>query len=63
MPGGKKAGENCVHLTKDKLCGIFGKPERPKICVAFSAMEDSCGENFLEAMERLEEMERFTCGK
>ncbi len=63
MPKGKKAGEICIHLTKDKLCGLFGKPERPGICTAFLAMEDSCGNSFDEAMERLGEMERFTCGK
>jgi len=63
MNGGKKAGERCLHLTQDKRCKLFGKPERPKICGDFNAMEDCCGENFQEAMLLLETMERETCGK
>ena len=63
MPQGKKAGEVCIHLSDEKLCLLFGKPERPIICDKFAAMEDSCGKTFSEATERLEEMERLTCGK
>jgi Fe-S-cluster containining protein len=27
MPQGKRAGERCLHLRADNLCGLFGKPE------------------------------------
>ncbi len=33
MPHGKSAGVRCIHLTIEGLCGLFGKPERPKIFI------------------------------
>lgn len=63
MPQGKKAGEVCIHLSEEKLCLLFGKPERPIICDKFAAMEDACGDNFEEALSLLEEMERMTGGR
>lgn len=60
MPDGKKAGERCVQLDDNNLCKIFGKPERPKVCLDFHAAEWVCGSDNQTAMTRLIEMEDIT---
>lgn len=57
MPGGKKAGERCIHLTGDNKCGIFEHPQRPEICNKFSPTAYICGNTFEEAMNLLENLE------
>ncbi|RLV58748.1 YkgJ family cysteine cluster protein [Parashewanella curva] len=57
MPKGKKAGERCVQLSDDNLCQIFGQPERPKVCHAFSATIDVCGTTNEEALWLLTSLE------
>jgi hypothetical protein len=34
MPRGKPAGVPCTQLTGDLRCALFGRPERPAVCVA-----------------------------
>lgn len=60
MPNGKKAGERCIQLDDNNLCKIFGKPERPKVCSAFSAEEWVCGTTSEEAMLILTDLEKQT---
>jgi hypothetical protein len=60
MPNGKPAGIPCIHLRPDGLCALFGKPERPDICVAFTATREFCGDTAEEAMQRLTRLERET---
>lgn len=46
IPGtgrGKRAGERCVHLTPENLCGIFMSPERPRVCGSFPPDATWCG--------------------
>lgn len=60
MPHGKPAGVPCVQLLPDWRCAIFGKPERPAVCVSLRPSEAMCGANRDEAMRTLGEMERVT---
>lgn len=60
MPNGKAAGERCIHLTEDYLCGIFNHPNRPKVCADFKASLDSCGHHRDEALIILAQWEQAT---
>lgn len=60
MPNGKPAGERCVHLSVEWLCGLFGKPERPAVCSAFSADEEVCGTSQAEAIRLIGWWEQAT---
>lgn len=64
MPQGKPAGARCVQLTAQNTCALFGKPERPKVCVDFKATQEFCGENTDQALRFLSELENQTkvCG-
>ena len=46
IPGmlqGKPAGVRCVQLDEQNQCRLFGRPERPKVCVSLQASADMCG--------------------
>ena len=60
MPRGKPAGVRCVHLTWDNRCELFGKPERPEVCVRLRPCEEMCGCSAREAFVRLASLERAT---
>lgn len=60
MPEGKPAGVPCIHLTGDGRCGLFGRPERPAVCEAFTATEALCGASRAEAFARLRRLEAET---
>ena len=60
MPNGKAAGERCLHLNEDNLCGLFGRPERPAVCSAFQADSAVCGESSEEAIHLLGWLEQAT---
>ncbi|CAH0540736.1 YkgJ family cysteine cluster protein [Vibrio marisflavi] len=60
MPNGKPAGERCVQLNEDNLCRLFGKPERPKVCLSFKPCADVCGSTNESALETLLELESVT---
>lgn len=49
MPDGKPAGVRCVELSQDNRCLLFGKPERPAVCVDLKASKEMCGDTFEEA--------------
>jgi len=63
IPGtarGKPAGVRCPQLTDDNLCRLFGRPERPAVCVAFRASVEMCGESRAEALAYLSRLEAQT---
>ncbi len=60
MPAGKPAGVPCAHLTPDYRCELFGRPERPAVCAAFSATPALCGDRREQALERIEALEAAT---
>lgn len=60
MPQGKPAGERCVQLTSENLCKLFGKPERPAVCLAFKADAEVCGDSDNIALLNITELERLT---
>ncbi|MBF7730803.1 YkgJ family cysteine cluster protein [Pseudomonas sp. N040] len=63
MPNGKAAGERCVQLSADYLCLLFGNPERPAVCAAFSADPQVCGASRTEALHLLGWLEQATAQK
>jgi Fe-S-cluster containining protein len=60
MPNGKPAGVRCVQLTDDNRCKLFGRPERPAVCVALHPTEEMCGRSAQEALAYLTALERLT---
>jgi Fe-S-cluster containining protein len=60
MPGGKPAGERCVQLTADLRCALFGRPERPAVCVNLKPSVGMCGGSAAEAMSILAALEAAT---
>ncbi len=60
MPDGKRAGVRCVQLTAENRCRLFGKPERPKVCVSLRPSPEMCGRSDIEAIMYLDELERLT---
>ena len=60
MPGGKPAGVRCVQLTDDLRCRLFGKPERPAVCVALRPGPEMCGDSREHAIDFLGRFERAT---
>jgi uncharacterized protein len=60
LPGGKPAAMPCPHLSDDRLCALYGRSERPRVCVDLRAREDLCGSSAAEAMALIEAMEAVT---
>ena len=60
MPGGKPAGVRCVQLLPDFRCALFGKPERPAVCVSLRPLVTMCGTNRDEALSFLKALELAT---
>ena len=60
MPGGKPAGVRCAMLTADNRCRLFGRPERPAVCVRLGPTEEMCGTNAAEALAYLIQLEQET---
>lgn len=60
MPNGKAAGVRCVQLSDDNRCLIFGKPERPAVCVSLRPTQEMCGDSAQAAMIYLTELEVIT---
>lgn len=60
MPDGKPAGVRCPQLDDDYRCRIFGQPERPKVCSAFQAEIQFCGETREQAVRLMTELELLT---
>jgi uncharacterized protein len=60
MPNGKPAGVRCVQLTPDNRCKLFGRPERPAVCLHLRPTEEMCGRNAAEALAYLTTLEDLT---
>jgi Fe-S-cluster containining protein len=60
MPGGKPAAVRCVQLSRDNLCLLYGKPERPRVCVDLKPDRQMCGSTGEEALHYLERLEAAT---
>ena len=60
MPEGKPAGVRCIQLTADNHCKLFGKPERPAVCVRLRPTREMCGESDEAAMIYLTWLETQT---
>lgn len=60
MPNGKPAGVRCVQLTDDNLCRLFGRPERPLVCVNLRPTEEMCGRTTEDALRYLSWLEQAT---
>lgn len=60
MPEGKPAFVRCVQLDGGNRCLLFGRAERPAVCVSLGPNREMCGERDDEAFVRLEMLERQT---
>ena len=60
MPNGKPAGVRCVQLDDDNLCRIFGKPERPQVCIGLRPVQSMCGDKREQALKFLDALELAT---
>lgn len=60
MPEGKPAGVKCIQLTEELRCRLFGKPERPKVCIGLRPSEEMCGTSSNEAIKYLDMLEEMT---
>jgi uncharacterized protein len=60
MPHGKPAGVRCAQLSDDNRCLIFGRPERPAVCVSLRPNPEMCGESSVHAIAFLDSLERAT---
>jgi hypothetical protein len=60
MPDGKPAGVRCVQLTPDNRCALYGRPERPAVCVRLRPEEEMCGRTADEAYAWLLALEHAT---
>ena len=60
MPRGKAAGVRCVQLSPGNLCRLFGRPERPAVCVSLRPSPEMCGQTAAEAYAMLAALERVT---
>ncbi len=57
---GLPAGLPCPHLTEDLRCGLFGKPERPRVCASLRPSAQMCGSSREEALAYLRMLEELT---
>ena len=60
MPNGKPAGVRCIQLDEQDRCKIFGRPERPAVCVALRPEPEMCGGSREQALRWLGMVERET---
>jgi hypothetical protein len=60
MPNGKPAGVRCIQLTDDNRCRLFGRPERPPVCVSLRPHPEMCGASAADALEQLTQLELAT---
>ncbi len=60
MSGGKPAGIPCVQLLPDLRCALFGRPERPAVCVSLRPTDSMCGTSAEAAFAGLMSLELLT---
>lgn len=60
MPLGKPAGARCVQLDEHLRCRLFGRPERPAVCLSLRPSAEMCGNSASAARVWLARLERQT---
>jgi uncharacterized protein len=60
MPDGKPAGVRCLQLTAENKCALFGKPDRPQVCINLRPMQEMCGDSNHQAFIYLTLLEKAT---
>jgi hypothetical protein len=60
MPQGKPAGVRCVQLDAQERCRLFGRPERPVVCISLSPAIEMCGDSREQALTWLARLEVAT---
>lgn len=60
MSGGKPFGVRCIQLNDDNLCKLFGKPERPRVCLSLKPSYEMCGATQKHAIDYLSSLETAT---
>jgi uncharacterized protein len=60
MPFGKPAGVRCIQLDGKNRCMLFGKPERPEVCVNLQPEPEMCGSSDEEAFQFLVRLEQVS---
>lgn len=60
MAEGKPAGVRCIQLDETNRCRIFERPERPRVCGAFAADYEFCGDTHQQALELIAQLEQYT---
>lgn len=60
MPEGKPAGVRCIQLSDDNRCRLFGKPERPSVCLSLMPDKEMCGDTDEYAYAFLDKLEKAT---
>ena len=60
MPEGKPAGIRCIQLTPDNKCSLFGRPERPRVCISIKPSGELCRETSEDALSYLMYLEKAT---
>ena len=56
----KPAGMRCVQLDEQDRCKLFGRPERPTVCLSLRPEPDMCGTSREQAMRWLGATEALT---
>jgi hypothetical protein len=59
-PQGKPAGVPCAQLDEQLRCRLFGRPERPAVCVSLRPSAEMCGDSRGQALRWLGHLERST---
>jgi beta-phosphoglucomutase-like phosphatase (HAD superfamily) len=60
MEAGKAAGVRCIQLTADNRCQLFGRAERPPVCLTLRPDEEMCGVCNEDAFAQLARWEQLT---
>ena len=60
MPDGKRAGQACVQLDAQGRCRLFGRPERPAVCLSLQPSAEMCGSSRWQALRWLLRLEAAT---
>lgn len=60
MPQGKAAGVRCVQLSKENLCLLYDKSQRPEVCANLKPSRQMCGFSREEAAAYLRDLEVAT---
>jgi hypothetical protein len=50
----------CVQLTADLRCALYGRPERPAVCIHLEPSIGMCGDSAGQAMDILAALEAET---